>query len=343
MGQRMRRIFRAIVRPRVFVPLALTAGLLVALFSLADLGAAITIMSGFQRANLVYFILLMIGYEVARGAQWSYCLRQLKLRVPLRAQIFAFALSEVTKALPIGNYFQNYVLKLEGEADFARSSVATTLIIAEEALMCLLGVVILGLGSWTTWARIAILTGIALVAALVWLYQRLHHSTGQPPAWVKRRKRLRELADGYARFRDSAKDILRPGPLAVSLVFSATYLTLAGLGLYIVASGLNITGVTVADALAVYFFSLALGLLIPIPVDIGVIELSGLGAFMAFGVGRNAALSAMLVNRLLSIGVSLALAFIVVALLRREAPALFRQGRKRTPQPIKRAPDTQAT
>lgn len=338
----MKRFFRALIRPKVFVPLALTAGLLAALFSFANLGAAITIISGFQRIYLVYFLLLMVGYELVRGAQWSYSLRQLRLEIPLRKQIFAFALSEVTKALPIGNYFQNYVLKLEGEADFSRSSVATTLIVFEEALVCLLGVVILGLGGWTQWTRIAILVGLALVAALVWLYQRLHRSTGKPPAWMTRRRRLHKLAESYTTFRDGAKDILHPRALLVTLAFSATYLVLAGLGLYVIARGLNITGISVGDALSVYFFSLAMGLIIPIPVDIGVIELTGLGAFMAVGVGRNAALGAVLVNRVLSIAASLLIAFIVVAVLHKEAPALFKRRKGSARQPVERSSAAQA-
>lgn len=339
MGQRLKRILRAIARPKVFVPLALTAGLLAALFSLADLGAAITIMSGFKRASLAYFLVLMIGYEVVRGVQWSYCLHELNLHVPLRKQIFAFALSEVTKALPIGNYFQNYILKLMGEADFSRSSVATTLIVFEEAFVCLVGVVLLGLGGWTTWARVAILAGFALIAALVWLYRQLPYSLGEPPPRLARHQRIRQVVDSYGRFRAGAKDILHPRPIAVTLGFSAAYLSLAGLALYIVTDGLGIPHLTVSMTMSVYFFSLALGLLIPIPVDIGVIELSGLGAFTAFGVGRNAALSAMLVNRLLSIGASLLLAFIVVALLYREMPALFQRGKRRAPQPTGRTPD----
>lgn len=338
----MKRLLRALTRPRVFAPLALTAGLLVALFSFANVGAAITIMVGFRRRDLVSFLLLMLGYEVVRGAQWSYCLRQLRLRIPLRIQVFAFALSEVTKALPIGNYFQNYILKLHNAADFSRSSVATTLIVVEEVVVCLAGVVILGLGAWTPWARVAILTGAALVAGLILLSLRLYSRHAQP-AWVTRNPRLRQIADGLGEFREGARAMLRPRPLAVTLCFSAAYLTLAGAGLFVVARGLGITQVSLGDVLAVYGFSLALGLLIPIPVDIGVIELSGLGAFMAFGAARDAALGAMLVNRLLSMGASLALACLVVALLRSEAPALFKRASERPALPAPLAPDPQAT
>jgi uncharacterized membrane protein YbhN (UPF0104 family) len=340
--KRTLRILRALSRPRVFVTLALSAGLLVALFSLANLGAAITLMARFRRRDLVYFLLLMLGYEVVRGAQWSYCLRQLRLRIPLRIQVFAFALSEVTKALPVGNYFQNYILKLNNAADCSRSSVATSLIVVEEVVVCVAGVAILGLGAWTLWARAAILTGAALVAGLILLSLRLYHKRTQP-AWVARSPRLRQLADGLGEFREGARDMLRPRPLAMTLCFSAAYLALAGAGLYVVARGLGVTSVTVGDALAVYGFSLALGLLIPIPIDIGVIELGGLGAFMAFGAGRDVALSAMLVNRLLSMGASLALACLVVALLRSEAPALFKRVGERPTLPTQLTPDPQTT
>lgn len=239
----------------------------------------------------------------------------------------------MTKALPIGNYFQNYILKLHNIADFARSSAATTLIVVEEVVVCLAGVVALGLGAWTAWARIAILTGAALVLALIALSLRFYRAQRQPE-WVTRSPRLHTLADGLGEFREGARDLLRPAPLMMTLALSATYLTLAGLGLYVVARGLGMTSVTVADALAVYGFSLALGLLIPIPIDLGVIELSGLGALVMFGAPRDAALSAMLVNRLLSVGASLALAVLVVGLLRGEAPALLRRASQRSSAPM---------
>lgn len=63
----MKRFLRALAQPSIFVPLALTAGMLTALFTLANLGAAIRIMASFRWSDLATFLLLMVGYEVASG------------------------------------------------------------------------------------------------------------------------------------------------------------------------------------------------------------------------------------------------------------------------------------
>jgi len=65
---------------------------------------------GFDRADLLYFFLLMVAYEAVHGLQWHLLLRALGLRAPLRTQIFTFLSGEIAKTLPIGNYFQNYLL-----------------------------------------------------------------------------------------------------------------------------------------------------------------------------------------------------------------------------------------
>ena len=53
----------------------------------------------------------MAFYEAVRGLQWHGLLTALHIRVPLRAQAFAFVLSEYSRNLPVGSYFQNYVLQ----------------------------------------------------------------------------------------------------------------------------------------------------------------------------------------------------------------------------------------
>ncbi|HEY7975818.1 MAG TPA: lysylphosphatidylglycerol synthase transmembrane domain-containing protein, partial [Ktedonobacterales bacterium] len=242
---------------------------------------------------------------------------------PLDAQILAFALSEVTKALPIGNYFQNYVLQQAEGADIGLTSAATTLFILEEVVVSLAGVVILGLGGWTEWLRPLILIGVAIAAAVIWLFVRFHHP-GRRPEWVSRHTTLQTIADELGRFREGAVDLLHPGALAVTLACSATYLVIGGAALYVVVEGLGISGATFTEALAVYFFSLAIALMLPIPVDFGVIEISGVGAFAAIGVTRDAAIGAVLVNRILSILASIAIAAVVVLILHKEVAELVR-------------------
>ncbi len=318
----MKKALLALKKPKVFIPLVLGVALIVALISFSDIHKVLRLLSGFQRLYLLYYLLLMIAYEVVRGIQWHYSLTRLKVRAPLSAQILAFALSEVTKVLPIGNYFQNYVLQQAEGTDIGLTSAATTLFILEEVIVSLVGVVILGLGGWTVWLRPLIIVGVAIAVVVIWLLARFHHGGGRPE-WVARHKALRKIADEFGHFREGAVDLMRPRPLAVTFACSATYLVIGGAALYVVLEGLGIPNASFTEALAVYFFSLAVALMLPIPVDFGVIEISGVGAFVAVGVTRDAAIGAVLANRILSILASIAIAAVVVLILHKEVAVLF--------------------
>lgn len=318
----MKHALRTLIKPKTLIPLVLAVALIAALLSFSDLKKVGAIMASFHRIDLLYYLLLMIGYEVVRGVQWRYTMVVLGVKAPMRTEIFAYVLSEVTKILPIGNYFQNYVLQQSRGVDFGLTSSATTLVVIEEVAISLTGVVILGLGAWTTWLRPLILVGVAVFALCVWLFARFHHSTGRPD-WVTRRRWLNNVADELVRFREGAKNLMTPRSLAITLALSAVYQVLAGAALFVVVRALGDQSVSFTQALAVYLFSLAFSLIFPLPIDFGVIEVSGLGAFLAVGVARNTALGAVFANRILSILSSVVIAAVVVAFLRSEIRPLF--------------------
>ncbi|HEX6797075.1 MAG TPA: lysylphosphatidylglycerol synthase transmembrane domain-containing protein [Ktedonobacterales bacterium] len=317
----MKVVVRWLLRPAVLIPLMLSAGLLVVLFTVADVRKVAAIVEDFDPRFLLVFALLMAAYFAIRAAQWHFLLRRLGIRAPLRSQVFAYALGELTKSLPIGNYFQNYLLSQSQGTAFSVSSVATTLILVTEVVVSLAGVVVLGLGPWTGWLRPLILLGGVGVIALAVLLYALRNVVRLPGA-LARRKGIAALLAELRRSREGLRALLRPGVLLVDVLLSAAYLTVAGIGLYCIVRGAGLGELSVAQALAVYFFSLAIGLLVPIPVDIGLIELSGAGALTALAVGRSAALSVMLLNRVLSIAVTSALGIGVALLLHREVARL---------------------
>jgi len=102
---------KTLLKPKVLIPIILSVALIVALLAFADIKKVAAVLSSFQKIYLLWFFLLMVVYEVVRGAQWHFLLKSMDIRVPLRTQIFAFAAGEVTKSMPIGNYFQNYLLQ----------------------------------------------------------------------------------------------------------------------------------------------------------------------------------------------------------------------------------------
>ena len=189
--------------------------------------------------------------------------------MPLRTQIFVFAIGEITKLLPIGNYFQNYLLQESKGTDFGLSSAATTMVVLVEVAVSLVGVTLLGLGGWTGWLRPIIIVGTLVFAGAVWAFIRLHHA-GHAPAWLTRHVWWLKVAEELRRFRGGAAAILHPRIVAIAVALGVVYLTFGGAALYIAITGLGIGGVSFGEALAVYFFSLAFSLIFPLPIDLGV-------------------------------------------------------------------------
>jgi len=320
------------LRPKILLPVVLLAVLLGVLPLFGDVRTIAALIVAFRPVDLLLFLLLMIVYEAVRGVQWHVMLRALGIRAPLRAQIFSFLGGEVTKSLPVGNYFQNYLLRLSQGADFGLSSAATTLVIWIEALISLVGVAVLGIDGWD-WLRPLIVGGTLVFVFVAWLVYAFLSST-RAPRWMTERSGTRALLEGLGRFREGAAALLRPRILASVIALGAIYLVVAGFGLYVIARGLGIGGLTVGEALAVYFFSLAIGLIIPIPVDIGLTEVSGIGALIAVGVTRNGAVGVMLLNRVLSTLAALAIALIAATFMREEFRAVLRdRPRRRVPTP----------
>lgn len=337
-------MMKKLFRPKVLIPVILAAAVIAALLAFADVRKVLALMAGFNRLYLVYFMLLMVAYEGVRCVQWHYLLTHLGVRVPLRTQVFAFALGEVTKSLPIGNYFQNYLLTESKGTDFGFSSAVTTLIVLIEVAVSLLGVVIIGLGSFTPWLRPLIIVGVLIFGVVAWIVYKLHNAASAPK-WMKERKSLRKALDELRNFRKGAVRILTPKTLAVAMLLGAIYLIIAGVALYVVARGLDVN-VSVWDALAVYFFSLAIGLIFPLPIDVGVLEISGVGAFLAVGVSKTAAVGITLINRVLSILAAIAIAIIVASVLHGEFRAALRErssrrGAQGTPKSPETEPETE--
>lgn len=319
---------KRLLRPTIVIPVVLGAALVVAFLTIADVRKVFALALGFQRVYLLYFFLLMLVYTLVRGVQWHYLLDRLDIRAPVRSQVFAFAVGEITKSLPIGNYFQNYLLKLSQGTNFARSAVATTLILATEVAVSLVALLALGLGVWSDWLRPAILIGTAafmLLCALITLLR----GAARLPAWFTRARPAQRFLAELEHYRGGVRALACPRVLGVETFLCAIYLITAAVGLYVIARGLGVTSLSLWQAAAVYFFSLAVGLILPLPVDFGVIEVSGIGALLIFGVGDSAAVAIMLLNRVFSTASAVVIAFAAIAALRGEFVATLRAGSAR--------------
>ena len=318
-------MMRALLSPKIVIPTVLGLALIGALVGVSDAGKIATVMQHLQPAYAVAFLLLMMVYETIRGVQWHVLLKGLGVRVPFSAQAFSFILGEATKTAPIGNYFQNYLLtRIEGE-DFGRTSAATTLIVLTEVAWGLIAVVVVGIDGWG-WLRPLIVVGLTVFVCFVVIVYRLEKNS-DPPEWMTRHRFTRTLLNELGRFRRGVAALVRPRPLATQATLCAAYLCSAAAGLYMLALGLSVDQLSFWQMLGIFAFSLTAGLILPLPVDLGVVELSGAGALAASGVSKEVAVSIMLLNRLLNVGSAIAIAAIGTLFLRTELREALRTRR----------------
>jgi uncharacterized protein (TIRG00374 family) len=228
---------------------------------------------------------------------------------------FAFLIGESTKILPIGNYVENYILLREEGTDFGLSSAATLMSVLIEVAVTLTTVVVLGIHGWD-WLRPLVIIGLSVFLCGLWLISRFHpHVRRALPGWVKRHQTVQALLREVRQFREGSLELLHLRVLAPAAVLSLGYLLLGGTTLYFILRGLVVDDEAWHTVLAVYVFSVAISLISPLPVDIGVSEASGVGAFLAVGVGKTVAVSAMLILRAVTTGVSLAIALLTILLM----------------------------
>src|ERR687888_1328451 len=155
--------------PRVVVPLVLGIGIIAALLGYANVDRVLQAASAFQPHYVLLILLLTLAYEALRAMQWLLFLRVLNHRKAWRGGLMSFLGGEMAKALPGGQYFQTYLLRQAHGVPVARSAAATTLIIWLEVAICLVVVLILGVGPWM-WVRpvaVALLASIALLVVIV--------------------------------------------------------------------------------------------------------------------------------------------------------------------------------
>ena len=314
---------KRLLRPSVLLPLILGLAVLVGLLTFSDTPRVVGLVASFRPRYLLYFLLLMLAYEAVRCAQWRFMLHSLGVRVSLRTQVFTFVAGEVTKDLPAGNFVPDYLLRSAQGTDFGLASAATLLITLLEVGVSLVSVVVVGIAGWG-WLRPLILIGTAAFALLmgsVGLWYRATQGRQRRrlerlQGWLARWEVSHRVLDELRQFARGEARLLRPGVLALGSALSATYLTLGGAGVYVVARGLGLERVGFWQVVAVYCFSVAFAAIVPLPMDFGSIEASGTGALVAVGMGQSAAVSLMLLNRLLSVAVTLTLAPVVWLLLR---------------------------
>lgn len=298
---------------KVVLPVIIAAGLLAYVASLAGTPQAAHALALVLRRIWWIVLLLTIPYLGARAYVWNYLLRELGLVIPLRRLLLSFSAGEMAKSLPAGVYVENYLLDRLAHLDkdqTVRSTVATTAILGLESALALAVVVIVGIpgAAWVRWGLIAVVGIWLLLIGAAWLLIRRElHTRSNLPSWLCRALSAAEafLKDAGALFRWRTLTTLVPTALYMGVYAVDLYFILQVLGLHL--SWLSIITVYAAMVLAV--------VLIPIPTEIGISEISALGALEAFGVPHHSAAVAALALRVLAMGSTILLSGLLFVVL----------------------------
>jgi uncharacterized membrane protein YbhN (UPF0104 family) len=257
-------------------------------------------------AFLLVAVISISAYLAVQGAAWMYLLDRLGVRATERETLLAYAVGNIARYLPGGAYFMNYLLYETSGVDPAVSSVATTLIVLLEPAIALFFLFLIGVDRWV-WLRWLI--GIGLPLALLFaagLY--LFIESPSLPNWLTDRRLFRQLADEVVRFREGLAKMADLQLLATAAALSAGFVLLEGVGLFLVARALRLDGLTLTAAMAAYYFSIGVALIVPIFTNLGTLEAGGVAALIALGVSREGAVAAMVLDRALIIAIAIVLA-----------------------------------
>jgi len=286
----------------------ISLAIIVGLLGFADLAKLAKLLTEPRPIYLGAAAILIIGYNGTQLVQWLYLLDHLGLAAPRRDAILAFSAGNLTRYLPGGSYFQNYLLYETSHIDPAFSSVATTLMVLMEPAVALIFLVVVGVDGWV-WLRW--LLGIGL--PLAWLFAAgLYLFIESPllPRWLTGHRLFAAFADQVIHFREALGWIARPRILVTTVALSAVLVLLEGLALYMVARGLHVDGLSIAAALAAYYFSIGVALVVPIFTNLGTLEAGGVAALITLGVSRAGAVAIMVLDRAIIIALAIVLAVI---------------------------------
>lgn len=292
-------------------------GLLAYVAYVASARGSLTELWRIVQGTWILILLLTFPYLAARAVVWYQLLRQLKIRVSWGEMIVAFAGGEITKSLPAGVYVQNFLLgRLAhlGRLSVVRSTAATTATLGLESFLALPVALIIGVPGvpWLRWVLAGIVAAWLLLLMLVWVAvrYRAHHIGPTTAAW---RRRLIEMAE---EFLSTGAELVAPRT-ALYLFPTAIYMLIYVVELHAITHAVGVP-ISFTDMVGIYAIIVLAVILIPIPTEVGITELTGLGALVAYGVPRASAAVIMLSLRLLSGGMTILVAIVLLVVVRHE-------------------------
>jgi uncharacterized membrane protein YbhN (UPF0104 family) len=295
---RGKRRLKSLFNLKTLIATILGAIVLALLLSFSDISRVLLIISRFPLWAIPLLFALFLGREALRAIQWRLFLNAIGIHATRREAFLTLAGGDAAQILPGGLYFQDLLISRELDTSVSAPLGATTLMIWLEVTVSMLALAIFGLPGLPLLRPIMAFCGLGSLAALLLLHTHLLSLFQRLVRRLeKKTHRGRKLVAGLDTFLNAFGGLTHPKVILSGLLLCAAYLTLTIYGFYLVCINLHID-IGIAQATAIYSLVLAVIDINPLPSDLGVSELSGVGGFLAFGYSAADGLAAMLTFRI---------------------------------------------
>lgn len=324
---RLPRPLRALLKPQVIVPVLLAAALLAFAISFGDVHQVLLRVRALPATVLWMSLAAAACYLACKAAQLKLMLTQIDVAIPARPFWLAFAIGELTVTLPLGMFSQNWVLSASRKIAIGRSAAATVMMVLAEIAVVFLFLAVSGVPGWpyTRPLCIAVLAILALLLAALVIFER--HARA-----VSSRLRNHALRRGVTALLEILRGLRKlstPLMLAISIALAAVYLGALTVSFWLVGRGMDVQPFGYLTATTIYAFSLAIILIgAGLFSQIGTVELLGMAAARAWGIGYTDGLAIMLGFRIVWTASIWLLCLPIVGVMWREMPS--RQASPRT-------------
>jgi len=302
----------------VIVPLVVALGLLAYVSYIASARQSAGQLLTIAKQTWLVILLLTFPYLGARALVWYELLQQLGIEVPWREMVVAFTSGEMTKSLPAGVYVQNILLGRLAhlrQHSVIRSTTATTAMLGLESFIALPVILVVGIpgAPWLRWTLLGVVFAWLVVLVLVWIAvrYRVHRIGSGTAAWRRR------IVEAAREFLAAGADLLT-WRTSKQLIPTAIYMLIYAVMLDAIIRAVGVNTISFVQVLGIYAAMVLAVILVPIPTEIGITEVTGLGALVAYGVPRATAAIIILSFRLLATGATILIAGTVLLIVRRQ-------------------------
>ncbi len=341
--RRGKRRLQSLLNFKTFIATILGVIVLATLLNFSDIHKVWQIMQGFPIYAIGVLFGLVVGRELLRSVQWRVFLNAVGIHASRREAFLSLTGGDAAQILPGGLYFQDLLISRELNVGLSEPLAATTLMIWIEITISMLALALFGLPGIPALRPIMAFCGLGSLAVMFLAHTRALHPVlnlvrrFQGKGSERQRKLCGKLLIGLEHFIGSFGTLTHPKVLLTGLALCTSYMALTYYGFYLVCAYLGLETIGPAQATAIYSFVLAVVDINPLPSDLGVSELTGVGGFLAFHVPASAGLAVMLVFRILLLISEEIVAVFAFVVFHKETKRLFHPSKKRAKLPESKA------